>query len=111
MNLTRAVTSFVNRKKNSALDFNKRFGRVVSYTDLLASPFFSNVEKAPNNLQQEPLDWQSNNSELKQKFISLKRVEFSGSLSAMFPPTYICEQRFSRMKRYTSEIWVRKTDM
>jgi hypothetical protein len=75
MNLTIAVTSFVNRKKNSALDFNKHFGKVVSYTDLLASPFFYNVEKAPNNLQQEPIDWQSN-SELKQKFISLKRVEF-----------------------------------
>ena len=84
---------------------------------LLTSPFSADVDAAPDELQLELIDIQSDHS-LKEMFHSLPLVEpykslsvqcfpclrnFAARLFSIFGSTYICEQSFSCMKINSSK--------
>lgn len=96
-------------------EFERRFEdfrQIELKFNLLTSPFSADVDAAPDELQLELIDIQSDHS-LKEMFHSLPLVEFYKSLSvqcfpclrnfaarlfSIFGSTYICEQSFSCMK-------------
>ena len=98
-----------------AVEFNRRFQDFKNLEprfSILSSPFTTEVDSAPENLQLELLDLQASN-DLKEKFKSVSLPDFYKSLSddlfpnlknfaakflTLFGSTYICEQAFSSLK-------------
>ena len=95
-----------------AVEFDRRFQdfkNLEPQFNILSSPFTTEVDSAPENLQLELLDLQASN-DLKEKFKSVSLPDFYKSLSddlfsnlknfaakflTLFGSTYICEQAFS----------------
>ena len=98
-----------------AVEFDRRFRdfkNLEPQFNILSSPFTTEVDSAPENLQLELLDLQACN-DLKEKFKSVSLPDFYNSLSddlfpnlknfaakylTLFGSTYICEQGFSSLK-------------
>ena len=91
-----------------AVKFDRRF-QVFKNLEILSSPFTTEVDSAPENLQLELLDLLASN-DLKEKFKSVSLPDFYKLLSddlfpklknfaakflTLFGSTYICEQAFS----------------
>ena len=97
------------------LEFDRRFQdfkNLEPQFNMLSSPFTTEVDSAPEDLQLELLDLQPSN-DLKEKFKSVSLPDFYKSLSAdlfpnlknfaakfltLFGSTYICEHAFSSLK-------------
>ena len=98
-----------------AVEFDRRFQNFKNREpqfNILSSPFTTEVDSAPENLQLELLDLQASN-DLKEKLKSVSLPDFYKSLSddlfpklkknaakflTLFGSTYICEQAFSSLK-------------
>ena len=117
---TQAVAQASSEKYSTQLialhqEFVRRFAdfkAMEGQFDLLSSPFACDIEIAPEHLQMELIDFQTDNS-LKNMFESKMLIEFYASLPSekfqrlksfarkmfvLFASTYICEQTFSIMK-------------
>ena len=98
-----------------AVEFDRRFldfKNLEPQFNILSSPFTTEVDSAPENLQLELLDLQASN-DLKEKFKLVSLPDFYKSLSdnlfpnlknfaakflTLFGSTYVCEQAFSSLK-------------
>lgn len=109
-------------------EFSRRFAdfqKLAPEFDIMASPFTTDYEKAPDMLQLELIDLQCD-STLKEKFQSESIDKFYGSLNeakfvnlrkmamkllVLFGSTYICEQTFSIMNINKTKLRSNLTDV
>lgn len=127
---TIAVSEDNNYEKNVKClhdEFERRFHdfKIIEQDlEIFSMPFNVNCESVKQELQLELIDLQCN-TELKQMFLSVSKIDFYKALSkssfpnlkthaqkiiAMFASSYICEQVFSTMKLRKNSIRNRLTD-